>query len=296
MITHLYLRGNFREEIFFDRVDFINAWNRLWISAFGTGVMVLSVELLSNHLHIVLLTEGDDMKRVSEFIHYFRMSLSQYFNRRHMVSGSLGSRRFGRGHVCDPEIDGGEDLRDVIAYNLRNVTHHGVTKDYAGWDFSTYGHVFGISRESACYTMATIPSNLRRAYFPLNRQPPESWGVTKDGRIIPPDSVFPRTYIESLFGSREAYEKFCAQPTRREAEGDLHEHRLSLEPPVRSVTDQEVLVFVSQICHIPIPQMCREQKIAVIKAVSEALHGTYVRQLSRIFGVPVSTVSYWLKH
>lgn len=292
---HLYLRGNYRDDIFFDKVDFMNAWNRIWIAAFETGVKIMSVELLSNHFHVVIQIVDD--KQVSEFVHYYRMSLSAYFNRRYDVSGSLGSRRYGKGNICDPMDDAGEDLRDAICYTLRNVAHHGITRNYRDWEFSTYKFVYDLADDMEIATLRSLPPNILRAYYPGKYEQHLNWLSTLTGMLIPPPSVFLRQEVEKLFADKAAYESKVAEVTRRESKPDASESKLGHEtlPSEKSVSDQDIMDYIIANSRVSIVQMNRTQKQAASIACMEEFPNLSLRQLSRILRVPVSTIAYWRK-
>jgi len=303
-IIHLYIRGNYRQDIFFDKVDCVNAWNRIWLSANATGIEIFAVEILSNHLHICIRvhnrTTGDWTKpggpALSKFVHHLRMSLSLFFNHRYDVHGSLGSRRYGSTPVVAIDEDGGDDLCDLIRYIIRNVTHHKVTDNYREWQFSTFGFAFDIIDTSDCYTGGNIPDNLRKAYFPSSCIIPQDWTISRDGIIIPPQGIFPKEDIEKLFFSKSFYLKACDTPTRREraSEGEKNERMLEFVP-VKRISDQEIIDFIGNHSLIPIISMNNKQIKEAIKTIKAEMTKVSLRQLARIFHIPASTIGFWLK-
>lgn len=304
-IIHIFIRGNYRQDIFFDEVDRINAWNRLWLSAKATKTEIIAAQLLSNHFHLCIRVRGSKNDEshctkpggpaVSNFIHFLRMSLSLYFNRRHNVHGSLGSRRYGSAAVRTIDEDGGEDLRDLIRYIIRNVTHHKVTQNYKKWRYSTFGYVFDITDTNKTFTGSNIPDNLRKAYFPATCTIPEDWSILPNGMIIPPQSVFPRDYIEKIFFSKTFYLKACDTPTRRESamEGEKNERLLEYRQAYKT-SDQQIIDFIGSHSLIPIVSMNSDQIKEAVKTIKKELPKVHLRQLSRIFHIPVSTIAFWL--
>lgn len=262
-IKHIYIRGNYRWDLFFDKVDHINAWNRIWLSAKATGIEILAIEILSNHLHICIwIRTIVGRPWVSEFIHHLRMSLSWYFNHRHDVHGSLGSRRYGCGKVFDIIDDDGEDLKDLIRYIIRNVKHHGITENYQKWPFSTFRYIFNLFDESEIYQPDCIPDNLKRAYLPASCKLPKDWSMTKDGLIVPPPDIFPRKDLETLFHDVRTYLKECNTPTGREkeSEGEEQERRLGCISRPTRITDQEIIDYIALRTSTPIVSMDKQQR------------------------------------
>jgi len=303
-IKHLFIRGNYRTEIFFDKIDMINAWNRIWLSAHKTGVVILAVNILTNHLH---LCAGKDTNTanpdslntndswISEFMHHLRMSLSLYFNHRYKVHGSLGGRRYGRANVIDPQEDGGDDLRDLIKYILRNVTHHCISDDYQSWQFSTFKYAYNLTDEQEILTGEEIPEALKRAYLPSSCEFPKNWSMTKEGFIIPPESIFPKKVVEMLFSNVSNYLKFCEIPSRREGKGEINERPLcNHNSPNDRLSDHEIIKKVEVKYPIPIVSMSREQKLTAIKSIYTECPTASLRQLARIFAIPFSTIRFWL--
>lgn len=259
----------------------------------------MAIEILSNHLHLcVRIRTVVGHLWVSEFIHHLRMSLSWYFNHRYDVHGSLGSRKYGCGKVEETSVDNGEDLKDLIRYIIRNVTHHGITESYHKWSYSTFRHIFDLFDESEIYQRSCIPENLLKAYLPASCTLSKSWTMTKDGLIVPPPDVFPRKDIETLFHDVRTYLKECNTATNREkeSEGEEQERRLGCNSTSSSsrITDQEIIDFVSLRTSTPIISMDRRQRQDQIHTIFKAFPQASLRQLSRIFQIPAGTIYYWI--
>ena len=289
---HIYLRGNHKQDMFHDKVDKINVWNRYWLSAKATGTEVVSMTLLDSHLH------GNNRfkqeRQDSKFMHHFRLSITQYYNNRYEVRGMLGTRRFGRAVLRDLE-----DLKDCICYHIRNILHHGISQDFLHYPFSTALFVFGLSKidPATCYTVETLPPNLARAYLPAREKLPKGWLMTREGMIVPPPEVFRADIVEALFGSREEYLKALSHRTSREAgdpDRDGFRTDASDSRSVRSglTLDEKVVEFVNENSRVPLGSMTDGQKMVAIRAVKEEFPMVSLRALSRIFGIPVTTLQY----
>ena len=288
---HLYLRGNHQQDMFHDKVDKINVWNRLWLSARATGIEIFSVAILDNHLHLtaILKHEGQD----TDFMHHFRLSITQYYNRRYALKGMLGTRKFGRG-----TLSGTGDLIDCICYNVRNVLHHGISSNYLDYPFSTARYAFGLisQKQRGHYTSATLPENLAHAYLPVREKLPEGWTVTSEGMIVPPEHIFRSDIIEDLFGgSREKYLETLSHRTLREA-NDEDEPCAKRESLASAQTlDETIVEFVKKKSRIPLPAMNFIQKIEVIAIVRDEFPKISYKFLERVFGIPASTIRYYIK-
>ena len=291
LYQHLYLRGNFKQEMFFDKVDMINVWNRLWLSAEATGTQILSAVILNNHFHLTGIFRDEGQR--THFKRHFRLSITQYHNRRYEVSGTLGTRTLKHADLHDHD-----DLRDCICYHLRNVLHHGITSNYLDYPYSTARYVFDLAStdQQGFYTCETLPPNLSSAYLPARVQLPKGWMMTREGLIVPPDSVFRKDLVEQFFdGSRDSYLEAISHRTRREADDTGPEDGFRTNANDSRLYDEQVVEFVKENCRVPIPTMSEGQKMAAIYQVVEQFPRVNQRLLARLFGIPPTTLAYRLK-
>ena len=294
MYQHLYLRGNFQMDMFYDKVDMINVWNRLWLSAAATGARILSAEILNNHLHLAGIFQSEEQR--TNFKHHFRLSVTQYHNRRYGVNGTLGTRRFKHAALKDDE-----DIKDCICYHIRNVLHHGITSDYLGYTYSTARFAFGLASadQQGYYSRETLPENLSQAYLPTRERLPKGWMTTREGMIVPPESVFCKEIVEELFyNSRETYLEALSHRTRREAGDTSNDDGFGTDASdscAYQTLDEQVVEFVKENCRIPIPAMNESQKMIAIYQVLDNFPKANMRLLSRLFGIPPSTLCYRMK-
>ena len=291
LYQHLYLRGNFKQEMFFDKVDMINVWNRLWLSAEATGTQILSAEILNNHFHLNGIFRNEDQR--TRFKRHFRLSITQYHNRRYEVSGTLGTRTLKHAALKDLE-----DIRDCICYHLRNVLHHGITGNYLDYPYSTIRYVFDLAsaNQQGFYTRESLPPNFAHAYLPARVQLPKGWMMTREGLIVPPTGVFRADLVEELFdGSRDTYLETLSHRTTREAADTGPEDGFRTDANHSRVYDEQVVEFVKENCRVPIPSMSEGQKMAAIYQIVEQFPEVNQRLLSRLFGIPNTTLAYRLK-
>lgn len=291
MLKHLYLRGNFQQDMFYDKVDMINVWNRLWLSAKATGVQIASAVILNNHLHLSVIYLNDE--QLASFKHHFRLSITQYHNKRYSVRGTLGTRTFKHAPLIDAD-----DIKDCVCYHLRNVLHHGITGNYLDYPFSTVRFVFDLSGEyqQGYYTQETLPENLSHAFLPARELLPKGWMMSRDGMIVPPAGVFRPDLVEALFGnSRETYLKTLTQCTTRESSD--HDEPCTHASDSRNVQslDEKVLEFIKGNFRIHVRSMSLWQKMIAIVKVREEFPNISYKTLERIFGIPATTIRYRIR-
>lgn len=291
MYQHLYLRGNFQQDMFFDKVDMINVWNRMWLSAYATGILILSAVILNNHFHITCIFRDEDQR--TRFKRHFRLSITQYHNRRYQVKGTLGTRTLKHADLKDEE-----DLKDCICYHIRNVLHHGITSNYLDYPYSTARFVFDLASadQLGFYTSDTLPDNLARAYLPAREKLPKGWMMTREGLIVPPTTVFRADIVEKIFnGTREDYLEALTHRTTREAGDTGPEDGFRTNANDARLYDEQLAEFVKENCRVPIPSMSEGQKMAAIYQILEQFPKANRRLLSRLFGIPPTTLDYRIK-
>ena len=291
MYQHLYLRGNFQQDMFFDKVDMINVWNRLWLSAYATGILILSAVILNNHFHITCIFHDEDQR--TRFKRHFRLSITQYHNRRYQVKGTLGTRTLKHADLKDKE-----DLKDCICYHIRNVLHHGITNNYLDYPYSTARYAFDLATENqqGFYTSKTLPDNLARAYLPAREKLQKGWMMTREGLIVPPTTVFRADIVEKIFdGTREDYLEALTHRTTREAGDTGPEDGFHTDANDSRLYDEQLSEFVKENCRIPIPSMSEGQKMEAIYQILEQFPKANRRLLSRLFGIPPTTLDYRIK-
>jgi len=121
--------------------------------------------------------------------------------------------------------------------------------------------------------------------------------MTAQGLIVPPPEIFPRDLLEALFTDRETYLETLTQPTTREA-NDFDESKVSTyASDARKVPtpDEQIVEYVKQNTRIPIPSMNPNQKMEAISQILKEYPKTNLRLLTRLFGIPYSTLRYRIK-
>ena len=96
---HVFHRGNRKERIFWDDLDY-EKFEEFMIEAMNwSGVRLYDWSLLPNHFHFLLQTPDGNL---SEFMQRLLTRYAKYFNWRHHQVGHLFQGRYGA-RVCDKE-------------------------------------------------------------------------------------------------------------------------------------------------------------------------------------------------
>jgi REP element-mobilizing transposase RayT len=151
-VHHVFARGNNKQPIFGDDGDCQVYLVLLKGVAAVYGWSVLSYCLMTNHVHLVLLTPhpnlGAGMQRLHG--HYGR-----YFNHRHARSDHVFGHRYGV-----TRIRSDAQLLATLLYVARNPVEAGLCSEATAWRRSSHAASVGL-RDDICLDFARL-----RSYYP----------------------------------------------------------------------------------------------------------------------------------
>ncbi|MGK7390587.1 MAG: transposase [Candidatus Cyclobacteriaceae bacterium M2_1C_046] len=144
---HIYNRGNNSEIIYANRRNY-NYFLSKWIKYVDPYAKTFAYCLMPNHFHFLLKINSQnsfdcngapnsDINKLLEG--QFKRLFSSYalsYNKEHKRHGSLFEKRFNR-VVIDSDVY----LSKIIHYIHNNPIHHGLTKNYTSWKFSSYSAI-----------------------------------------------------------------------------------------------------------------------------------------------------------
>ena len=202
---HICLRGNNHQDIFYTENDLIQVINRLAIAVNETGTKIVAMCFLHNHFHLVVRTSNK-----GDFMHYFRMSLTAYFNRQYNCIGNVGTRKYFSRTILPPELDDGTELKDVISYVLRNPLWHGISKDYMRYRWSSFSIYFYKPCE-----MQYVKGYENLFFWQRGKVLTKGYVMQPNG-LISLHSFIDKTIVENLFKSYNDFLSFVNIPTQIE--------------------------------------------------------------------------------
>jgi putative transposase len=133
---HLYNRGNNRQNIFFERDNYLYFLRQFRHYVADTTVQVVAYCLMPNHYHILIYLQEDSL---SAAMHRFTMSYTKAINRRYQKCGSLFQGRFQTLHVGSDDY-----LLYLTRYIHLNPVKAGFVVKPEDWEFSSYHEYTGI--------------------------------------------------------------------------------------------------------------------------------------------------------
>lgn len=116
---HFYTDGNDLDSLFYDKQDFVDGMNRIYlVSRKFTNVIILAFALMDTHLHFVAYGNRDDCNR---FFHEYLRRTSLAISGRHGDCKKLLGIRTGF-----QKIDTDTYLKKAICYVIKNPTSAGL--------------------------------------------------------------------------------------------------------------------------------------------------------------------------
>lgn len=140
---HFSTDGKAVEVLFFDKDDYRDAMNRLFIMARRYGVVILAFVLMDTHVHFILYgPESECSRAVHDFVKRTSMSISARHGLRHQLFQLPVHRQ---------SVDTLSYLRKAICYVLRNPLVAGICSNYYDYPWSSGALMF---REAGLWTAA----------------------------------------------------------------------------------------------------------------------------------------------
>ena len=134
---HVTSRGNNRQPICLDDVDFAALEDRLGLVAARHELVVLGYCIMTNHYHLFVRIPGE---RLSQAISELNGRFAHRANERHGRGGHLFQSRF---HAV--QIAGDEYLREVARYVVLNPVRAGLVERPEQWPWSSYAACAGLT-------------------------------------------------------------------------------------------------------------------------------------------------------
>jgi putative transposase len=139
---HIYNRGNNRQNIFFDRENYLHFLRLMREHLANNGVDILAYCLMPNHYHFLVYLQDDNL---SAAMHRLSVAYTKGINKRFDRCGALFQGRFQSIHVNDTNY-----LIHLSRYIHLNPVKAGFVDRPEEWEFSSY-------REYARLRSGTLP-------------------------------------------------------------------------------------------------------------------------------------------
>lgn len=137
---HVLVRGNRREDIFFDDTDREEYLRRLRKARRRFNFTLYAYVLMPNHVHLLLETGHVPLSHIMQWL---GTTYTQYFNRRHDKIGHLFQGRY-KAILCDQD----SYLLSLVRYIHLNPVRAGPVKDPAEYSWSSHRTYLGLAHDS----------------------------------------------------------------------------------------------------------------------------------------------------
>lgn len=147
---HITQRGNYRQEVFSDRNDYIRYLR--WLGKFSIRykLSILCYSLVPNHVHYIAIPENEDS--LSKTFNTCHMRYAQYFNKKNDMKGHLWQGRF---YSC---VLDEVHLYAAVKYVENNPVRAGLVKKAEDWEWSSarYHLTNGTDKKGIILSLANI--------------------------------------------------------------------------------------------------------------------------------------------
>lgn len=132
---HIYQRSEGHVVLFYTRNDLLSFYTILSICAAKTGVKVLAVAVMYDHIHI--LVEAASRREVKSFVQMYSSLYAQEFNKDSCLSGRVFESPFG-----SAVKHGDKEIRTCAGYIYNNHTNKRLCNkaEETRWNYLAYAH------------------------------------------------------------------------------------------------------------------------------------------------------------
>ena len=134
-VYHIMVRGNNRENIFFDDDDRIRFFETLKRYLEKYQIIIYAYCLMDNHAHLLINCNGQDISKVMQGVN---LSYTQYINRKYKRCGHLFQGRFK-----SIIVKGDNDIIQESRYIHRNPVRAGIVAKVSEYKWSSFNIYVG---------------------------------------------------------------------------------------------------------------------------------------------------------
>lgn len=281
-LWHVCVQGNGGQSMFLDKRDVLHFIDILGVYSLFYGVKIWAYNILSNHFHLILECENPQW-----FIHALRISYSKYYQTVHNTIGSVGRNGYSVGL-----LNNREKLLEKIIYVLRNSVKHKVYPHSYVDPYNSAKYYFLSNQEDSIVTL--FPAGPGRKLSYSRKTIPEHYLIEANGHIYPRSFLNFRC-IEKVFVSIDNFMKQITYPTLKEYEEQKMKRDISYsedEIHFTKMTDLQLSEIILKKIRPKQFSSLSEVEIVSLAVFCKRKYPISIRQLSRVFGIPESTLRW----
>ena len=279
-LWHVCVQGNGGQSMFLNKSDVLHFIDLLGVYSFDYGIKIWAYDVLSNHFHLILECENPQ-----RFIQALRISYSKYYQIVHSTIGSVGRNGYSAGL-----LNSKEKLVEKIIYVMRNSVKHKVYSHSFVDPYNSAKYYFLQNHEDSMLTLKPVRPRCKLAHS--DKIIPVHYLLDVNGNIYP-RSFLAISSIEKVFGTYGNFMKMITYPTQKESDEQQKSKAIlnsGDEPNFVKVTDLQLSELILKQIRPKQFSSLSEVEIVSIAVLYKRKYPVAVRQLSRIFGIPESTL------
>ena len=279
-LWHVCVQGNGGQSMFLDKSDVLHFIDLLGVYSFYYGVKIWAYDILSNHFHLILECENPQ-----RFIHALRISYSRYYLTVHNTIGSVGRNGYSAGL-----LNSKEKTIEKIIYVLRNSVKHQVYPHSFVDPYNSAKYYFLTNHEDSMMTLKPVGPKCKLSHS--EKIIPEHYLLDAHGNIYP-RSFLKISSIENVFGTYDNFMRLITYPLQKESDKQQKNKDIlnnGDEPNFAKVTDLQLSELILKQIRPKQFSSLSDIEIVSIAILCKKKYPVSVRQLSRVFGIPESTL------
>jgi len=281
-LWHVCVQGNGGQSMFLDKSDVLHFIDLLGVYSYYYGVKIWAYDILSNHFHLILECENPQW-----FIHALRISYSKYYQTVHNTIGSVGRNGYSAGL-----LNSKEKLLEKIIYVIRNSVKHQVYPHSFVDPYNSGKYYFLSNHEDSMVTLKPVGPGRKLAHS--EKIIPEHYLIDANGNIYPP-SFLDISSIEKVFGTYSNFMRLITYPSKKESDKQEKKQDILKSEDIPSfvkVTDLQLSELILKQIRPKQFSSLSQAEIVSIAVFFKKKYPVSVRQLSRVFGIPESTLRW----
>lgn len=275
--AHIYSDGTNVSLLFDSREDYIFGMNVLAVTAFQCGVIILVMQVMGTHFHLIARGRPQDCERFARSVGVKLVSFVTRTKRRKVVSGKI--------RVSNDPIFTENELKTKFMYVYRNAIAAGFpltpwAYEWGPGDIYFIDHNLWVGRGKR---VGEYPVLTRRSMFHTLTALPEEWRCDEEGKLLPHSYVDWKS-VETLFKTPRAFLAFLSQKKDVEAAID---RECSLNVAVQRASETELRSEAKTLCDTlwglsSVTKASVEQRVAIARKLWEDRRTYSLSVLSRV--------------
>jgi hypothetical protein len=269
MKMYFHLCMSFHDGVLFrHKEDYWYFENCVALTVFSTGSELFVDSVMSNHVHMSVITND-----ILRFSHSILVRYTRYYNRKY--SGDLHIRDIS---VFYLELSGERHVLTAWSYILRNGKHHGLCRLPFAYEHSTVSHIFNedYGRQDTGHKI-TSRSEIS-SYLPRRSEFPDGYYMDSNG-MFARESISQIKQVEFLYSTPARFDYYMNRKTCKEWEEEQNQDNNGIAPvTLEAIEDKAVATTLETMLKNEYGNARTEVND---EYVCELIDGTYLRKYGK---------------